>query len=175
MCSWNSDYFKGWLIQNSIPNELSIGGSLVNQASRAVQGGSFAHLSPINMATSLLGETYRASIHADILKGGYTNGNINIAHHLQNYYYTRISVNAQYAEILDNYFTRFGYAQKKVMLPPRHNRTQFTYVKTVGCKISGSIPCDSEEIICKAFDNGITFWTNTSNVGNYLVNNGLLT
>lgn len=184
MCSWNSDYFKGWLIQNSVPMAANLAGSMfnynamigsMNPIQQARAEGSYARMSPANQVANILGETYQASIHADILKGGYANGNINIAHHLQNYYYSRMSINSQHAEIIDNYFTRYGYAQNRVMLPPRHNRTQFTYVKTIGCKISGSIPCDSEEIICKAFDNGITFWTNTTNVGNYLVNNGLLT
>ena len=175
MCSWNADYYKAWVAQNCVPSMLAVGGSMVNQMSRAVRGGSFAHLSPINMATSLLGEAYQASIHANILKGNVQSGNVNIAHNKQSFFYARTSVNAQYAEIIDTYFTRYGYAQKKVMLPPRHNRSQFTYVKTVDCKISGSIPCDSEAIICEAFNRGITFWTNTANVGNYLVNNGLLT
>lgn len=183
MCSWNSDYFKGWMIQNALPMGMSLAGSMynynagisgMNPIQQARVEGSYARMSPANMVTGILGEFYKASIHADILKGGYNNGNINVAHDMQNFYYSRISTNHEYAEMIDNYFSRYGYAQKKVMLPPRHNRSQFTYVKTIGCKISGSIPADAETTICSAFDKGITFWTNTQNVGNYLVNNGLL-
>lgn len=184
MCSWNSDYFKGWLIQNSIPAMANLNASMFNYNSMLTHDyrmgksgsevGSYARLAPVNQIANIIGSTWQASIHADVLKGNYNNGNINVAHDMQNFYYARMSVNHEYAEIIDNYFSRYGYAQSKVMLPPRHNRSQFTYVKTLDCKISGSIPADAETTICNAFDKGITFWTNTQNVGNYLVNNGLL-
>lgn len=174
MCSWNADYFKAWVAQNNVPSMLGIGASMYNQGSRIISGGSFAHLAPVNMIAHTLGEAYQASIHGNILKGNIQNGNINIAHDRQTFYFGRMSLNNQFAQIIDNFFTRYGYAQKRVMLPPRHNRSQFTYIKTLDCKISGSIPADAEAIICGAFDKGITFWTNTQNVGNYLVNNGLL-
>ena len=177
MCSWNSDYFKGWLVQNSVPMAANLASSMYNyNAMTGLRGeGSYARMSPANQVASILGGMWQASLHADILKGGYSNGNINISHDKQTYYYAIVHVNHEYAELIDGYFSRYGYAQMKVMLPPRHNRTQFTYVKTIDCKISGSIPCDSEDIICNAFNKGITFWTNIQNVGNYLVNNGLLT
>lgn len=180
MCSWNSDYFKGWLVQNSVGG-VGFAYNSYNRVNTMQEMGfkdksiEMSKVAIVDRVWGIMSSAWQAYKHADILKGGYSNGNINIAHDRQNFHYARMSVCSEYAELIDDYFTRFGYAQHKVMLPPRHNRTQFTYVKTVGCKISGSIPCDSEAIICNAFDKGITFWTNTANVGNYLVNNGLLT
>ena len=183
MCSWNADYFKAWLAQNTIPMAIGVDKAGVNTAYQVVAGRvknpiPYVSRNLINSVLDVANDIYSASIHADIIKGNTMSGNVNIGastHSMQTYFYARTSVNAMQAEIIDSFFSRFGYAQNKVMLPPRHNRSQFTYVKTVGCKISGSIPCDSEAEICKAFDNGITFWTNIQNVGNYVINNGLLT
>lgn len=182
MCSWNADYFKAWLSQNTVPMAIGLDKAGVNTAYQIVAGRvknptPYVARNVLSNVLDVANDIYSASIHADIIKGNTMSGNVNIGastNSQQTFFYARTSVNKCHAKIIDDFFSRFGYAQNTVMLPPRHNRTQFTYVKTAGCKISGSIPADAESIICKAFDDGITFWTNTQNVGNYLVNNGLL-
>lgn len=181
MCSWNVDYFKAWLAQNSIPMMIkdwaSMGHQATTVATRGLDKNSIASVSHIgiNTVADILTETYNASIHADIVKGNPNSGNVNVADKRQTFYYCRTSLNYQQAEIIDSFFSRFGYAQNRVMLPPRHNRQNYTYVKTIGCKISGTMPADDEKEICDIFDRGVTFWTDITKVGNFSVNNGLLT
>ncbi len=80
-------------------------------------------------------------------------------------------VNRNIAKTIDDYFTMYGYAQNIVATPNIHARPKFTYVKTIGCKVNGGAPDESITRIQNIFDNGIRFWVNASEVGNYSVNN----
>ena len=82
-----------------------------------------------------------------------------------------MSIKADFARIADDYFTRYGYATKLNKIPNRNVRPHWTYTKTIGCTISGSIPCDDANTICKIYDRGITFWNNGDEVGRYDLDN----
>lgn len=80
-------------------------------------------------------------------------------------------IRQEYAEIIDGYFDRYGYAVHTFKVPTLNNRPNWTFVKTVDCTIRGNIPNDDSTKICKIMNTGITFWTNGNNVGNYTLNN----
>ena len=52
-------------------------------------------------------------------------------------------------------------------IPTLPARSNWTFIKTAGCAVVGDIPKDFESAIDQIFDNGITFWANTSNFMNY--------
>lgn len=76
---------------------------------------------------------------------------------------------------IDNYFTMYGYSQKRIMPIQLKRRSEFTYIKTVDCNIQSSIPKDIERKIVDIFNNGIWFWVNNANMCNFEVTNGILT
>ena len=84
-------------------------------------------------------------------------------------------IRKEYAQIIDDYFTMFGYQTNKVKIPNRNVRTNFTYTKTVGCAVYGSLPEDAASNIAKIYDNGIRFWKDITKVGDYSVTNSVLT
>lgn len=88
--------------------------------------------------------------------------------------YRCMSVNANVARTIDDYFTMYGYAQHIVAKPNIHARSQWTYIKTVGARVGGSMPAVYEREIERALDRGITFWVSPQNVGNYSLDNGML-
>ena len=97
-----------------------------------------------------------------------------VATETKGFYYNYVSIRRQYAERIDKYFTMFGYAQNIVGVPNIHARQYFTYVKTTGSCVSGSIPQDDRETIDTIFDRGIRFWTNYDYFENYTVNNAII-
>ena len=97
-----------------------------------------------------------------------------VATETKGFYYNYVSIRRQYAERIDKYFTMFGYAQNIVAVPNIHARQYFTYVKTTGSCVSGSIPQDDRETIDTIFDRGIRFWTNYDYFENYTVNNAII-
>ena len=84
------------------------------------------------------------------------------------------------AKIIDSYFSMFGYAVKQVKVPNVRTsgvtlRPHWNYIKTTACIIHSAtdkgLPAEDEEKISNIYDNGITFWTNPSEVGNYNLDN----
>ncbi|MBO7734546.1 MAG: hypothetical protein J6S67_18420 [Methanobrevibacter sp.] len=196
MCSWNIDYWTAWLAQNTIPEAISAYTGMLNiagsagtsymsasmgglkskpnyeQTSRqetasAVQGAGAS----VAMVGDIVSRAYSASIHADVLKGSLNNANINVASGLQKFFAGRVSVNKQQAEIIDDFFDRYGYATNRVKVPNITSRASWNYVKTIGSNIDGNIPGDDKHLIDAIFDKGITFWHNGDNVDNYSLNN----
>lgn len=81
----------------------------------------------------------------------------------------------EYAEIIDDYFSVYGYAQNSLYSPAdlnqRINRPHFTYTKTVGCAIKGNLNSNDQIVIQSIYDNGIETWDTLENVGNYSISN----
>jgi hypothetical protein len=73
--------------------------------------------------------------------------------------------------LIDKYFDMYGYNVHTVGTPNRAVRRCYTYVKTAGCNVHGNIPADDCRVIESIFDNGIRFWKNHNQIGNYNVNN----
>lgn len=176
MCSWNVDAYQAWIAQNSIPiglgaiagfGQIQIGSTYgkhpTEKASSAI----------IGQVTDLISQVYRASISADISKGSQNNGGPNTANGKQQFYGGRCSVTKEFARIIDDYFTVFGYAVNRVKIPNRQGRPHWNYVKTVGCVVTGSVPATDMKKICNIYDNGITFWKNGDEVGMYDLDNSV--
>ena len=107
-------------------------------------------------------------------KGNLNNGGVNTAIGKQQFFGGRCSVSYQYAKMIDDYFTMYGYAVKSVGRINTHGRPHWNYVKTVGCCMTGSVPCDDSKKIVSIYDRGITFWMNGNEVGNYELDNRLV-
>ena len=87
-----------------------------------------------------------------------------------------MSIRKEYAKIIDDYFTMYGYACHEVKVPNLNSRQSFNYIKTVGVNINGTCPSDDLQRIRNIYDNGITFWhTPLNSIGNYDLPNGSVT
>lgn len=174
VCSWNTDSYKMWVAQNSAPIALntiaSIGQTAVG-AQYSTQPNAVIGASAIGQVSNILSQMYQASIRADISKGTFNNGGVNTANFTQQFYGGRCSVNAKFAKIIDDYFTRYGYACNVVKIPNIESRPHWNYVKTIGCVIVGSVPCDDMRAICNIHDKGITYWKNGNEIGDYSLDN----
>ena len=58
-----------------------------------------------------------------------------------------------------------------IKTPNINSRPHWNYVKTINCVIVGEAPSDDIATICGIFNNGITFWKNGDEVGNYNLDN----
>lgn len=176
LCSWNVDAYQAWVAQNTIP---VLGGIIGGIAGAGVASNYSANPqgmlgnSIISNVMGAITANYTASIQADICKGSINGGSVNVSRRKQQFYYGRASVNRQYAKIIDDYFTMFGYAVKSIARINTHARPHWSYVKTIGCVLSGSVPSDDTKKIISVYDKGITFWMNANEVGNYELDNSL--
>lgn len=176
MCSWNVDTFKSWLAQNSVPVALN---SISNVTSSAIASHYSAHptasfgVGTIGTVASVLSQMYTASIAADQCRGNISNGNVNVARNIQEFYKQRCHVTKDFAIVIDNFFSMYGYATNKVKQPNISSRPHWNYVKTLGCVVVGRAPSDDIKKMCSIYDNGITFWKNANEVGDYSLDNSV--
>ena len=125
-----------------------------------------------SLGIDILSNMYNASVlTADTTNGSFSHGNINRASGYDLLYASRCHVTEEMARCIDDYFTRFGYAINKVLPVQINNRPHWTFIQTQGLTATGNCPASAISNICKIFDNGITFWKNASEVGNYGLDN----
>ena len=127
---------------------------------------------------SLLADGYSAAISGGIVQGNFTNNGSLIPVGISRIMGTRVSISAQYAKAIDDYFTAYGYAYRKIMTiteSKRKRRTRFTYIKTVGVEITGQLPQDARMAIAARYNKGVRFWADHLHMYDYSLTNALLT
>lgn len=85
------------------------------------------------------------------------------------------TITSNYARMIDDYFTRFGYKVNALKVPATKTRSNFNYVKTQnislkGGSIDGKYLTELETI----YNNGVTIWHSISNFRNYNVLNEVI-
>lgn len=77
------------------------------------------------------------------------------------------TINDQHANILSDYFNRYGYEIDRVKTPNFKGRAGFNFVKTTDAMVIGGVPMEDLDQIKAMFNRGITIWHDPWNVGNY--------
>lgn len=86
----------------------------------------------------------------------------------------KMSVRAEYAACIDNYFSMFGYKVNTLKIPNITGRQNWNYVKTIGCNVTADIPQEDIEEIKGMFNNGVTIWHNSATFLDYSQNNPIV-
>lgn len=135
---------------NLNPGDLFGLGNVANSALNATT----QHTTTIN---SLMAQKKDAKLTPDTAKGAF-GGSINVAHERHTFTVEHKSIRWEFAERIDQYFSRYGYKVNRIETPSIHNRRCFTYIKTVGCLVGGDFPVGDRNTVARVFDNGVTFW-----------------
>lgn len=187
-CNYAIDTWKAYYAMNKSSIDYDKGANVGVGIGRALLGGLSGvmgvaegniggFLGGANQAISLLnaiGQTLAR--HEDYqrmpnVSKGVANNDLMTADQTKDFYFEMKCITKNYAMMIDNYFTMFGYAIKQVGTPNMNARPYFTYVKTIGCTVHGELPSDDGAKIEKIFDSGVRFWKNHANIGNYSLNN----
>lgn len=99
----------------------------------------------------------------------------------QGFHYMPYRIQGQFAKIVDDFFSMYGYKTNRLKVPNRNGRKAWNYVKTCGCNLTGSAPADVTASLVQIYDKGITFWrcidlsagNPFTRVGNYSLDNSL--
>lgn len=199
MCAWGVDTYKAWLAQQNAYYPLntaldSASGALSGAVSGSIAGGAVGMAGgPVGgVIGGLIGGVGGALLGALTNYGKQTNANMienaitpttptqskgqmsadcYSAIKTKSYIVHEKSITKNYAMMIDNYFTMYGYAVKQVLTPNMNCRENYTYVKTIGCQVIGAIPAEDASAIEAIFDSGCRFWKNHNNIGNYSLSN----
>ena len=136
--------------------------------------------SSLNSVTNALSTMANSINLTDKFSGSVTGNNLLRWKNRVGFTFYDIGVCAEEAEVIDKYFDMFGYKINKLKVPNVKGggnlRSHWNYIKTVGCDIkmiNDGIPNDDVNVLNKIFDNGITFWMNGNEVGDYSLDNRL--
>lgn len=179
-CAWVTNYYQNWLAQNKaslIINTATaatqtIAGGATAYASGGLAGGDMV-LSGVTQIAGTIAEVYQHSILPDKMSGSANAADINAVSGISGFYTYCKSIRPEYAKVIDDYFTMFGYKTNRLKQPNITGRAAFNYVKTIGANVTGKAPNEILSFIANMLDRGITFW-HTNDVGNYSLKNSIV-
>ena len=177
VCPYNSDAFKAYWAQNKNQLNMSFGANVVSGLTGlvstgvgiamgnplAVLGGGMATVGSLQGVGQKLAKMQDYQAVPDQAKGNVNNDYIMAGKNLQGFQVFKMQIRANKARIIDDYFTAYGYATKKVKVPNFYSgstRTKFCYVKTQGAKVTGNFPTPVKEKIESVLNRGVRFWKN---------------
>ena len=180
-CSWNSDAYINWLTQNSVNiasslagdiGSIALGGAMLSSGMSFSGTGSL--IGGVTGISSTLGTIYQHAHQSPTLKGQTSSGDYTYSWGNSTFTYYRMSIKYEYAKIIDDYFSMFGYKVNSVKIPNITGRNYWNFIKTIDCNVDGDIPQEDLETIRKACNSGITFWHSPSNIYNYSLTNSIV-
>ena len=189
ICSFPCDMYTNWMTQNSIniagvtltSDDINVGisssnaiiGTLGNAVSGNIAG---AISSGVNGAGGIANALIAKKQHELIppqARGNLNAGDVISSSNKNNFHFYKMSIKAEYARIIDEYFSAYGYLVNSFKIPNLSSRTNWNYVKTINVNIIGDIPQEDMQKLKSIFNNGVTLWHNPSTFLDYSQTNSI--
>ena len=172
--SWSSDGFTNWMTQNA----LNLGVNILNTSvSGATSGKVIGGVATVAGNTaSMIGSMFQASMGSNTARGNANAGDVSFSQNLIRFKIMHMRPKLEYLQIIDDYFSRFGYATNRVKEPNITGRQNFNYVE-IGSSEEigyGEVPAIFMNNINNACRRGVTIWHNHLNLGNYNIDNNII-
>lgn len=171
VCSWTGDSYTNWLTQNGVNIGLSVAGSLLSTGSAVATGNPIGVAGGILGVANTLGEIHKESIAPLQSEGNINCGDVVTASGQNDFRFQVMTIKSQFAKIIDEYFSTYGYSTNRVKVPNTNNRSNWNYVETRNIDITGKAPQEDVQEIKNMFDNGVTLWHNPNTFGDYSQSN----
>ena len=102
----------------------------------------------------------------DVMHGSFENTTMNLLNGYPAVNLQCKAIRPEYAKIIDDYFSMYGYKVARVKEIELHSRSNWNFVKTIGCNVIGECPSTVIDSVKNMFDAGVTLWHNgTFNYG----------
>ena len=190
MISWSSDYYLNWQAQNGVNQAVQTGANVLKDAG-GIAGGLVA-MSSSNSAgagvsgiiggvgnlvsdiASAMQEQHVAQLTPDMARGNINCGDINFSMGKNCVTFACMSCRREYAIMIDNFFSMFGYKVNALKIPNLNSRSNWNFVKTKNCNAVGNVPQEDLDEWKQIFDSGITIWHKTAYFLDYSQNNPIV-
>lgn len=195
--SWTSNYYLNWqavnasniVVQSTLDGLGFVGdvmgaltplaaskksGQMNMYKAEALSEGVSASVGLGKKVASTMQQIKQAKLVPDQAKGNISAGSISFANADYGYRWTNMCIRYEYAKMIDDYFSMFGYKVNSLKTPNITGRTNWNYVKTVICNVVGNVPQRDIEEIKAIFNEGITFWHNPSTYLDYSQTNAII-
>lgn len=175
-CGWSGDAFTNWLTANAVNIPSQIVGNVIGSISQFASGNVVGGLTSVaSTIANTIGQFHQASLLPNI-KGGQAVGDISFSASSMGFTYRQMRAKTEFLRIIDDYFTRFGYAIKRLDTPHLTGRRNWNYVQ-IGSSDSigyGDVPSSYMEQINNACRRGVTIWHTHDNIGDFSLDNSIV-
>lgn len=186
-CNWNTDGYTNWLVQNGTNNFLSQVSGVINSGTSLLGGligGRKSEGSVLSAGSGAIGgfmnvlsamnQEHVAMLLPRTFEGNTNNGDITYAKNRMKFESYPIQIRPEYARIIDDYFTMYGYKVNELKIPQLKTRSKWNFIKTIDCNIEGDVPQKDIQAIKNMFNEGVTLWHDTNHYLDYSQNNTIL-
>lgn len=178
--SWSEDAYTNWLTQNAVNLSLGLTSNLISIASGVASLNPVAAVGGVVTGSmgiaSQMGQIYQHSLNPNTAKGNVNGGDINTSSDCNSFYFYTQTVRNEYAKIIDDYFTKFGYKINRIQTPNIVGRKNWNYLE-IGQSENigyGTVPSIYMTEINNACRTGVTIWHNHQNIGNFSLDNSIV-
>ena len=180
--SWNSNFYLNWVAVNGKYQEIQAGLTAMNWGTSMIGGMLTGNIAGMIGATAGLAQNVaqqaqqirEAKMTPDSARGNTNTGDLNYSLGKNCFTVYKMTIKAEYAKIIDDYFTAFGYKVNAFKVPNITGRRYWNYIHTIGANIEGNIPQADMDEIKGLFDRGITIWHDTAHYLDYTQNNTIV-
>lgn len=179
ICSWTGDEFINWLTQNGVNIAVSSITGLVSLGVGIATGGvglAVGATAGMNSIANTASQIYTRSKVPESTKGNINAGDINFSMCESVFTFIPMCIKQEYARVIDSYWTRYGYLVNSLKTPNITGRTYWNYIQiSSGEELGvGAVPTKYMDIINNTARKGVTIWHNHANIGNYDLNNTIV-
>jgi hypothetical protein len=178
VCAWTTDYYTNWLTQNGVNVGTNLAMGIASAGLGMATGGLGLVAGGLSLARSIagtIGQVHQAKTTPPQAHGDVNTGDFQYAMQRSSISFYEMSIRPEYAKIIDDYFSAYGYKVNVVKTPNVTGRLNWNFVKTIGSAIHADIPQGSCDRINSMFDNGLTLWHNPTTFRDYTQSNTIVT
>ena len=162
---WNNNTYKAWFANNGGYLLMKLGTTAITIGSAVATGGTSLVATGLATGTAIsvlneVGNFNEAQKDIARTKGSISGASVNSMRNSLNVTVQRKHITKEYAKIIDDYFTMYGYKLNVLEKPNLKSRSHFNYIKTNGFNFYGNIPDAAKSYIKDMFDRGVTLWHN---------------
>ena len=178
-CSWDCNVYEAWMAQHASTYWSGIASGFLSTLPQYAVGtipatvrGTVGIINTIMDAMATVEDKKRV---ADKAMGVTNSENLQYALNLDCFYAYCKQIKYGFADLIDGFFTAYGYARQRIKSPVITGRAYFNYLKTNGAKLVGSVPQEVMDKLVQIFDAGIQFWHLSNTVDSNMCNYSSLT
>lgn len=173
--NWNQQNYQNWLSQNALNLNGQVATGILTTAYNLSNYNIPEGISGILQITDVLKQVYQHSMTPNSAKGNTNGGDLNFAQEYLTFFFYKKSIKREFAEILDNFFSTYGYKVNKMKVPNITGRTNWNYVKTIEAIVdSNNVPEKYLNEFKSMLNKGITFWHNFGTFLDYSQSNNIV-
>ena len=172
--NWATDQYTNWLTQNSVNMGIGVGASALSLGVGIATANPIAIAGGINSIAQTLAQVQQAEFIPSQIKGSANAGDVNFTLGANSFHTYRMSIKKEYAEIIDNFFSMYGYKVNSLKVPNITGRSNWNYVKMINPNIEGYIPQEDLQEIKQMFSDGVTIWHTTTHFLDYSQTNSII-